>query len=450
MEQGESCSAANVSIRIDDLDPSWVGSLNQKLAEEPKLLRGSTDAASCCIHRIPQCFRRIDPRAYEPQIVSIGPFHRGKRNLQAMEEHKWRYLRGMLSRNKNGGLEGYLAAAKNLEAKARDCYSETTHMDSNSFVEMMVLDGCFVVELLCKARGLREVEGSDPIFKMHWIRPLLETDLLLLENQIPFFVLERLFALIRRGTESKDPCLPFATIAIDFFKDLLPLNQNSIANTNGTLHLLHLFHSKLLPAPNYKTRKGEANKTPITMIQCATELEECGIRFRKRRRESFLEVRFSHGVMEIPQITVQDSTNYLFLNLAALEQSNPRCGHQMTTYITFMDCLIGSAKDVRVLCRNRIVENWLGSEAEVAALFNKLGREVTIEEQGFYLAELFREVNRYYRTDWHAWRASLVHDYFRNPWATLSLLAAVILLVLTFVQSFFAALAYIKPPPAMN
>ncbi|XP_068660485.1 UPF0481 protein At3g47200-like [Aristolochia californica] len=442
-------SSSTVSIRIDDLDPTWVVSLNQKIACEPKILRESSHAASCCIHRVPQCFRRIDPRAYDPQIVSIGPFHRGKRSLQAMEEHKWRYLRGMLSRKGDASLERYLVAVKKLEAKARDCYSETIHVDSNSFVEMMVVDGCFIVELLCKARGLSEVDQSDPIFKMHWIRPLLETDFLLLENQIPFFVLECLFGLMEVYQDGRDR-LSLATIAIDFFKDLLPLNHGTIMkksdpHDHGTLHLLYLFHSKLLPSSK-KAR--QSNNIPITMIQCATELQDAGIRFKKRRCEGFLDIKFSHGVMEIPQITVQGSTNYLFLNLAAFEQSNPHCGHQMTTYITFMDCLIGSAKDVGILCRNRIIENWLGSESEVAALFNKLGREVTIEEEGFYLAELFEQVNRYYRTDWHAWRASLVHDYFSNPWATLSLLAAVILLALTFVQSFFAAFSYFKPPPA--
>jgi hypothetical protein len=39
-----------------------------------------------------------------------------------------------------------------------------------------------------------------------------------------------------------------------------------------------------------------------------------------------------------------------------------------------------------------------------------------------------------------------VRNYFSNPWVVMSLFAAIFLLALTVMQSFFAAYSYFKPP----
>ena len=39
-----------------------------------------------------------------------------------------------------------------------------------------------------------------------------------------------------------------------------------------------------------------------------------------------------------------------------------------------------------------------------------------------------------------------MRNYFSNPWVATSLVAAVFLLALTFIQTFFAAYSYFKPP----
>ena len=93
-----------------------------------------------------------------------------------------------------------------------------------------------------------------------------------------------------------------------------------------------------------------------------------------------------------------------------------------------------------------IIEHWLGSDAEVADLFNRLCQEVVYDVNDSYLSRLSEEVNRYYNHRWNAWRASLRHNYFSNPWAIISFVAAVVLLLLTFAQSFYGVYGYYKPP----
>ncbi|KAL9458929.1 hypothetical protein AB3S75_007755 [Citrus x aurantiifolia] len=59
-------------------------SLSGKLETLPPL------SGKCSIYRMPEPRRCLNPSQYTPQMVSIGPFHYGKEELKAMEEHKQR------------------------------------------------------------------------------------------------------------------------------------------------------------------------------------------------------------------------------------------------------------------------------------------------------------------------------------------------------------------------
>lgn len=183
------------------------------------------------------------------------------------------------------------------------------------------------------------------------------------------------------------------------------------------------------------------------MIHSASNLLEAGIKFRKKKnlcgvkyleggsimpRSSFLDINFDKGVIEIPPFTVEDYTNPLFLNFIAFEQCYCHCNSYFSDYTYFMDCLINSPKDVQILCQNGIIDRWSGCIKDVATLFNKMGREIVLSPNDFYLSGVFDEVNGYCDTIWHVWGASLIHSYFYNPWAIISVLAAILLLLLTF------------------
>ena len=52
-----------------------------------------------CIYSVPPTLRQINPEAYTPQVISIGPIHHGKQKLQAMQIQKKRYLIEFCKRN---------------------------------------------------------------------------------------------------------------------------------------------------------------------------------------------------------------------------------------------------------------------------------------------------------------------------------------------------------------
>ncbi|XP_058114775.1 UPF0481 protein At3g47200-like [Magnolia sinica] len=445
-------SSSSISMETMALDPIWVSSLKGKIQADLQKLKASACSNCCSIYRVPHCLREADKTAYTPHSVSVGPFHHGEKMLEAMEQHKHRYLHEVLSRDSDIGLERYLMAIKELEQRARECYSETIHLNSNQFVEMMVVDGCFILQLLYKQYS-RKGRKNDPIFMQSWLTWKLQIDLLMLDNQIPFCVLKRLFDLI------KFPLLldnSFTSIILNFFNDIWPsrntitVEDNPISDPNHKCeiqHLLHLFHSSLVLEINlHKKSQTEGENESFNPFPCATKLREAGVKFKAGNASNFLDIKFGKGVIEIPPLSIEDGTNSVFLNLIAFEQCYSYCSNHITTYATFMDCLINSATDVGILCHNGIIKNWLGSDEEVADLFNKLGRDVIVDSNDFYLSDVSKGIDEYYRTPWHAWRASLMHKYFNNPWAIISLIGAVIFLVLTFIQTFFAPFSYFHSP----
>lgn len=102
------------------------------------------------IFRVPEHIRKVDKKAYNPRVVSIGPFHRNRPELRAMEPQKLRLYKRLMKQIGDEKQEvGLQTAIKKLEGRARSCYSEEFNdISSEEFVQMMVLDGCFIVKLM--------------------------------------------------------------------------------------------------------------------------------------------------------------------------------------------------------------------------------------------------------------------------------------------------------------
>lgn len=143
-------------------------------------------SSKCCIYRIPRNLRRISEKSYSPNLISIGPFHRSNSKLKAMEEIKLRYLQRFIRRNENKVLEDYLIALIKWEKEARDCYVETIKLSSVEFTEMLLLDGCFIIEFFLTWHD-STIDPNDRVFHRPALSHAVMRDLKLLENQIPFF-----------------------------------------------------------------------------------------------------------------------------------------------------------------------------------------------------------------------------------------------------------------------
>ncbi|XWS10430.1 hypothetical protein CRYUN_Cryun39dG0077000 [Craigia yunnanensis] len=114
----------------------------------------------------------------EPQLVSIGPYHKGK-NL-SLEKYKYLFLEKFMFRTRNQGKDlcFYVRHMMTLEWRTRRCYAEDLPMSSSEFVEIMLVDGCFIMEVL-RHFG-RSEESEDGFFPIEpWQIPVMVQDLLM-------------------------------------------------------------------------------------------------------------------------------------------------------------------------------------------------------------------------------------------------------------------------------
>lgn len=215
-------------------------------------------------------------------------------------------------------------------------------------------------------------------------------------------------------------------------------------------HVLDVYRKSLIyQGPTHRTRVSKPKRRrrfhdDDEIIRSATELQDAGIRFMKSRTHSLGDVSFGGGVLRLPTLVIDDTTEYMFLNLIAFERLHPEAGNDVTSYIFFMDTIIDSEMDVALLHRNGILVNALGSDKAVAKLFNSLSKDIAVDPHGV-LDVVRMSMSNYCKKPWNMWRANLIETYFRNPWAIVSLVAAVFLFALTIVQTVYTIAQFYQP-----
>lgn len=415
------------------------------------------------IHRVHPQLRNWNEKAYDPVFISIGPYHYDRRgnDLKFMEEQKLRYLNALIRRRearedvpRRHQLRTYSAVLEEEEDRARDYYAETVNLDRNDFIEMMLLDGCFIIEYFRKAtEGSNRERDMDPLFKTDWMATALMRDLILFENQIPFFVLEKLNSVF--GDEPPDrPSLVSRAVSIltvyshpgySHPPEDSAVDESNLQNLDDIKHFLDLFHKFILGEVSQQEGREEEQSVDARgrslQIGSATELRDSGVRFKSVRNTRFHKIKFERGFLKIPTIRTMDNTEVFFRNLIAYEQH--ACNGQnrhIGGYMMFMDDLINSSKDVKLLRRKGIIDSLMSDDEAITTMFNKIGKDVVVTSDHFYYRDVFAELDSHRKQRVSTWKAILRMNYLNSPWKIMSIIAASLLLILTFIQTIFTAL----------
>ncbi|GMN26644.1 hypothetical protein TIFTF001_046074 [Ficus carica] len=397
-----------------------------------------------CIFKVPNILERHNPKAYAPNAFSIGPYHYGEEHLQATQKIKLKYLHDLVFsfEDPDTVLRTLIGAISKVQQKARACYGDPfDHISAPEFVKILVLDGCFLIQLFRKNADEKLQKDDDPVFTVSCMSQLLGHDLILLENQIPWMVLELLYDIITRKLE--DPsvkslnslvlgyCRHTSTIFGKFDAVIYPFLPG---DRKSNKHILDLLRNSLVLPSSIKEKKSMVQEQTMPS---ATRLMEAGIRFNENTsQKSILDIEFERtdGVLKIPPLAIHEDTESLFRNLICLEQCLPNCTPVVTCYAILLDNLINTTEDVELLCKSGIIDNHLNVD-DAARVFNQLYDDAYIKE--FYYEDLITDVDEYCKHNWPRYRAVLMRDYFKHPWAVVSVVAATILLILTFLQTFF-------------
>ncbi|GAY63076.1 DUF862 domain-containing protein [Citrus sinensis] len=395
----------------------------------------------CSIYRVAEPKRCLNPRHFTPQMVSIGPFHHGKEELKPMEEHKQRYLKYFLQRTKVS-MASFLGFIKAKETKLRNCYAATIcNLGSDEFVAMVLVDAVFLIEFFLRYYKSNLRTDDDRIFKKPKYLEI-QDDFLLVENQLPLFILIDLFDLAKTATYEDVfyENISFVKITCFWFRDqllgFLPLDENSLEiHFSKAEHFLDLIILCLQPS---QSRAQIILKDQS--IPSMKELHQAGVKFKPAAgsTKNLLDINFNQGILEISFFKVYDDTERAYRNLLAFERMHGYKGY-FNDYIIMMACLISCPKDAELLVQNEVIR--LGNTETVPTVFGKLDRDCTLYSSRFQYSGVVTDLQAYRKLPWHKWKAALKQNYFNTPWASISVIAAVILLLLTATQTVSSLIA---------
>ncbi|KAG6639924.1 UPF0481 protein At3g47200-like [Carya illinoinensis] len=407
-----------------------------------------TSTQNCCFYSVPKTLVELyGTRCFKPRAVSIGHYNCKKfkyaenEPLLVIKKDKQQFCNILLSH-----------ARKSMENLTDIIRPEVENIEFKSkkddlFLAMLVLDGCFILELFRILGKSKKIESNHPLASVEvWAIPRFYRDLLLLENQIPFVVLKKLF----ETSKMPDEDYPLSLLALRFFNKVMPrseeeLRKMSVHLNESSLHLLDLVRRSFI-TPDLGQPPTGRNSETLPGIHYITKLVKAGIKIKLREAaDSFLAVTFKNGVIEMPKITVNYFMHSFVVNCRAFEQLDNRSSKHITTYAYFLDCLVNTAKDVEYLYECNIFDNYDMDNSVVVQFINSFGKEMVVETDQFYLYNFFENVNRRYNDKWKVQWAGFKLMYFNTPWSFISLLAAGVLLVLTFLQTYYTIYAYMNP-----
>ncbi|XXG50479.1 hypothetical protein AAC387_Pa02g4482 [Persea americana] len=437
------------------------------------------------IQRVAITLREIksNETCFDPLVVSFGPYHHGKARLMPMENHKEIAARWFVSLANNnlsadaitesGARTTYdqFVEAATKESSPRDCYDDKfiTEIEFKDFMRMMFLDGCFILHFIHLV-----VTWSDELFKSgHLNQPLILRDMFLLENQIPYSILTALISLLpKKSMESSEienfidrVFLPqheptqsswkHLTNTISFFTEMLPnltknkestvgeSNRADRGEDNMPFHLLDFLQSKLIgnSANSSSSGSGYWNYYFRSII----ELKAAGIKIGRSNSKFLKDIQFQSGIfnghLQLPQFMVDDATKTRLLNLIAYEMCPDGFSDRaVTSYICFLDSLIDHAEDVKELRSKNILLNRLGSDDEVANLFNELANNLTPNCNTY--SDVMEGIETHSRSRVKVWIAEFKHTHFTSPWTVMALMAAIFVIALTVVQTVYSVVGY--------
>ncbi|XP_019154519.1 PREDICTED: putative UPF0481 protein At3g02645 [Ipomoea nil] len=231
------------------------------------------------IFNVPKVLMASDPLSYTPQQVAIGPYHYWRPELYEMEKYKLdaakRYSKLLPEGLKFQELVDKLV--KKRVPRIRASYDKYLSINDETLAWMVIMDACFLLEFLCVYAVKEGVIEADrlPGRTSHMVdvsgrksaHNVMLRDIVMLENQIPLFVLRKLLKWEFSSKDLGDERL--FTMLSGLCKDLSPLvniGEEDMAKVplDGCAHLLDFLYKVMVPdmdEPCQETRDFEGQSS---------------------------------------------------------------------------------------------------------------------------------------------------------------------------------------------
>lgn len=198
-------SRSTSSSNFDEL--RWVinirRSLDEELEEEIEI--------PVSIFNVPKPLMATDPESYIPQLVALGPYHYWRPELYEMERYKLAAAKRTQKQLQSLKFDALVDQLIKLEPRIRACYHKYLDFNGETLAWMMAIDASFFLEFLQiyalkEGKTLSRVSSIDYAGRKSVHNSILR-DIVMLENQIPLFILRKVLEIQYSSLESVDDML---------------------------------------------------------------------------------------------------------------------------------------------------------------------------------------------------------------------------------------------------
>nr|CAB3463650.1 unnamed protein product [Digitaria exilis] len=376
----------------------------------------------------------MDKEVKEPPKRSADPMHAAKR--VAVEEY-CRVVPGQTREAVHGEM-------LSLAGAAHRCYGDDWNsylgrrVDDAGFADMLLLDGCFLLQFMVSMCREDDDESPDPLMARPEVRRNVDAiaqDIFLMDNQIPWFVLDALIELRR----------PYAAVPVDKFLAVMATAfdvGNIVDKTPSPLlaqdqqpppppHLLGLFHRRQVGAARNPNRRIVPS---LSALSCtAVELAEMGVKLTASKTKKFGDMAMSKrrhslglfGELSLAPVVLSELTMCWLVHMASYEEAfqgdTLSDNFAVSSYINAVSLLMNRPEDVQELRAKGIVA---------------LAPQINVGDRYY---EIFERLQEYRKERW-LWIA--VHKFLYNNFKTI----VTVLTVAGVLAGLFKTILSLKQP----
>ncbi|XP_021812373.1 UPF0481 protein At3g47200-like [Prunus avium] len=403
-----------------------------------------------------------------------------------MESHKKEYYENFCQRTskKEEELENFI---REREGDIRGRYAGAFELDID-FVKVILIDACFILELFLRNVNCQTEKNENYyLLRSPLLRKAVEQDLILLENQLPYPLLQALYHFanptysssnpgknVQEKEEADDlqhclpcfqPCFPFSRstpsddlpigiektepaydhpflkLTCEFFREYTKLQP--IENGVQVKHFTDLV--RYFMWPENMTWKGNGEYIRTKTIYEVRKLKEAGVKFWpnegserfviKRGEDhkcNFKMACFRNMNLKLTKFRARYEVECVIRNVMALEQFMYAETAYVCSYFLMLDQLVDTVKDVKVLIESEVIVNLLGSSNAVVKLINSLCEQVTVSRSCY--ADICNQLKEHYEISFYNRNIStLKRVYFKDLWTGSSTILGVFVLVFSII-----------------
>uniref|UniRef100_A0ACD6AGR6 Uncharacterized protein n=1 Tax=Avena sativa TaxID=4498 RepID=A0ACD6AGR6_AVESA len=254
---GVAAGNAGVELELDDPQSRFVNRVRRRMEASAEEL-----GAVAKVFDVPKLLRATRPEAYTPQHFAIGPYHYQRPELRDMERYKLaaaKRAEKLFAGDKK--FDDLVHKFIGMQEMIRDLYNRFLDLNEQTLAWMMAIDTCFLLDFL---ESYHVEEATDMVSSAtNWINVMVR-DAMMLENQIPLFLFAGALELRQVSEEAAADAM--RGVLDRFIREVCPIKTTALALAGDIAkhaHLLELLYHFLVPASAVFAEDTERDLPPL-------------------------------------------------------------------------------------------------------------------------------------------------------------------------------------------